>query len=305
MGNKTYKFTTTLSNKNTIDSGNMNVPIPVHRGEWVSGTDYNVADIVTFSGGSFWCYVDIPNSTESPILDSEHWHLIAEVGDAGENGATFTPAVSADGVISWTNDKELPNPEPVNIKGGKGDTGGNGATFTPSVSSAGVISWTNDKGLSNPSPVNIKGPKGDTGEAGKFNHTNSHVLCNIIYINNTTTCKCYFSLCIDSSEFMNPPGTSEWFEDLISKYTSLYIGTDNTTILSLPASGYVFDSSNTDNTQIIYAIDFSLYDTSLSSLTFKSVNLRTKNEFSYIVGVESIAETFNSSSFGVQIDYCS
>lgn len=32
-------------------------------------------------------------------------------------GATYTPAVSEDGVISWTNDQELPNPDPVNIKG--------------------------------------------------------------------------------------------------------------------------------------------------------------------------------------------
>lgn len=35
----------------------------------------------------------------------------------GENGATFTPSVSEDGVISWENDKGLPNPDPVNIKG--------------------------------------------------------------------------------------------------------------------------------------------------------------------------------------------
>lgn len=33
----------------------------------------------------------------------------------GENGATFIPSVSANGVISWTNDKNLPNPTPVNI----------------------------------------------------------------------------------------------------------------------------------------------------------------------------------------------
>lgn len=32
-------------------------------------------------------------------------------------GATYTPAVSEEGVISWTNDQELPNPDPVNIKG--------------------------------------------------------------------------------------------------------------------------------------------------------------------------------------------
>lgn len=36
-----------------------------------------------------------------------------------------------------------------------------GATFTPSVSSEGVLSWTNDKGKPNPTSVNIKGPKGD------------------------------------------------------------------------------------------------------------------------------------------------
>lgn len=45
------------------------------------------------------------------------------IGSKGEDGATFIPSVSADGIISWTNDKELPNPEPVNIKGAKGDKG--------------------------------------------------------------------------------------------------------------------------------------------------------------------------------------
>lgn len=38
----------------------------------------------------------------------------------GENGATFIPHVSDDGVISWTNDKALPNPDPVSIKGKDG-----------------------------------------------------------------------------------------------------------------------------------------------------------------------------------------
>ena len=40
----------------------------------------------------------------------------------------------------------------------------NGATFTPSVNGSGVISWTNDKNLDNPESVNIKGPKGDKGD---------------------------------------------------------------------------------------------------------------------------------------------
>jgi hypothetical protein len=39
-------------------------------------------------------------------------------------------------------------------------------TFIPDVSEDGVISWTNDKGLKNPSPVNVKGPRGEKGEDG-------------------------------------------------------------------------------------------------------------------------------------------
>lgn len=49
------------------------------------------------------------------------------IGGRGDDGATFIPSVSADGMITWTNDKDLPNPEPVNIKGVKGDKGDAGS----------------------------------------------------------------------------------------------------------------------------------------------------------------------------------
>ena len=39
----------------------------------------------------------------------------------------------------------------------------NGATFTPNVSAGGMLSWTNDKGLTNPQSVNIKGADGEDG----------------------------------------------------------------------------------------------------------------------------------------------
>lgn len=90
----------------------------------------------------------------------------------GADGTTFYPTVSSAGVISWTNDGDKENPDPVNIKGPQGDQGPagqdgtNGATFTPTVSSAGVISWSNDKGLPNPDSVNIKGPAGQNGQNG-------------------------------------------------------------------------------------------------------------------------------------------
>lgn len=55
---------------------------------------------------------------------------------------------------------------PAGPAGPAGADGENGATFRPFVSDAGVLSWTNDKGLSNPEPVNIKGPPGESGTGG-------------------------------------------------------------------------------------------------------------------------------------------
>lgn len=52
--------------------------------------------------------------------------LTGEEGGTAVNGYTFTPYVSADGVISWTNDGGLVNPEPVNIKGHTGPAGAAG-----------------------------------------------------------------------------------------------------------------------------------------------------------------------------------
>ena len=59
--------------------------------------------------------------------EQEREATIAQIEQDAENGeydgATFLPAVSADGVISWTNDKGLANPASVNIKGADGEDG--------------------------------------------------------------------------------------------------------------------------------------------------------------------------------------
>lgn len=52
-------------------------------------------------------------------------------------------------------------------KGEKGDKGDEGSVFTPTVSADGILSWTNNGGLDNPSPVNVKGVKGDIGPDGR------------------------------------------------------------------------------------------------------------------------------------------
>ena len=80
----------------------------------------------------------------------EQWHQeLLDRADAGDfNGVTFTPSISDDGVLSWTNDGGKDNPKPLKI---------NSITFTPSVSADGVLSWTNDGNKPNPSPVKVSG----------------------------------------------------------------------------------------------------------------------------------------------------
>lgn len=58
----------------------------------------------------------------------------------------------------------------IEAQAAAGAKGEDGTTFTPSVSAAGVISWTNDGGLENPASVSIKGAagaKGDKGDRGE------------------------------------------------------------------------------------------------------------------------------------------
>ena len=45
---------------------------------------------------------------------------VGEAGPKGDTGTTFTPSVSPEGILSWTNNGSLENPTPINIKG---DTG--------------------------------------------------------------------------------------------------------------------------------------------------------------------------------------
>ena len=55
--------------------------------------------------------------------------------------------------------------------GSKGSTGSNGATFTPNIDDEGNLSWSNDKNLPNPDTKNIKGEKGDTLVEKHYNTT--------------------------------------------------------------------------------------------------------------------------------------
>ena len=86
-----------------------------------------------------------------------------ETGPQGPAGADGAPgkdgAKGADGLPGKDGADGAP--------GKDGTNGRDGVTFTPAMSAAGDLSWTNDGGKANPATVNIKGPKGDQGEKGE------------------------------------------------------------------------------------------------------------------------------------------
>jgi hypothetical protein len=86
-----------------------------------------------------------------------------ETGPQGPAGADGAPgkdgAKGADGLPGKDGADGAP--------GKDGTNGRDGVTFTPSMSDDGDLSWTNDGGKANPATVNIKGPKGDQGERGE------------------------------------------------------------------------------------------------------------------------------------------
>lgn len=90
-------------------------------------------------------YTDIIEQWQAKVLSSLNEvntvkDDLVKMRDSGElNGATFTPSASADGVLSWTNDRGMENPPAVNIRGTPGVSptvkvdevqGGHKVTFT-------------------------------------------------------------------------------------------------------------------------------------------------------------------------------
>lgn len=77
------------------------------------------------------------------------------------SGATFVPHISDERVLTWTNDKDLPNPEPVELtKGLKGDTGDTGPQGPKGET--GAVGPKGETGATGP-----QGEKGDPGVDGK------------------------------------------------------------------------------------------------------------------------------------------
>ena len=72
-------------------------------------------------------------SVDSEVESSDEFTALQAAISRAESltdGTTFTPTVSEDGVLSWTNDGGKANPESVNVKGPQGPQGPKGDAFT-------------------------------------------------------------------------------------------------------------------------------------------------------------------------------
>ena len=115
----------------------------VPRGDYSASTTYYALDIVGYNGGSYLAMQQVTGVT--PSNDGVNWMQLSGPGlpgADGTDGVTFTPSVSEAGVISWTNDGEEENPDPVDIMGPPGAAAGfgtvtatadNTSSETPSV----------------------------------------------------------------------------------------------------------------------------------------------------------------------------
>ena len=67
------------------------------------------------------------------VVDEEGYNARFSIEDVqyvpGPQGPYFIPEVSEEGIISWTNNGGLPNPEPRSIMGPKGDKGDDGQVY--------------------------------------------------------------------------------------------------------------------------------------------------------------------------------
>ena len=120
---------------------------------------------------------DLHTHSNKAVLDGITAEKVATwdngtAGADGEDGATFTPSVSSDGTLSWSNDKGLANPASVKIKGEAGAAGAKGDKGDPftydDFTAAQLAALKGEKGdKGETGEQGVKGDKGEQGEQGQ------------------------------------------------------------------------------------------------------------------------------------------
>ena len=106
--------------------------LPLIKGDWSSGTKYEMLDVVVYNGSSYIAKTESFISTTNPSADTTNWQLLASKGSNGGDG----------------------------VKGPKGDKGDQGAT--------GPTGAQGPQGPTGPTgPAGERGPQGPAGADGK------------------------------------------------------------------------------------------------------------------------------------------
>lgn len=140
------------------------------------------------SDGSSWhdsyqtgdLYFRVRNDISDSVWSDAQNIFVGPKGDQGEKGDTggiFTPSVSEDGTLSWTNNANLPNPDPIVIRGTDGFMS-EAVVFSASEAYpvGKIVSWTNSEGLTSCYQVITATSAGETPEtaSSKFRLIASH-----------------------------------------------------------------------------------------------------------------------------------
>lgn len=136
-----------------------------------------VPDMAPLPGADLTNYYTIPETDAAIKAAVDAVELLpGPQGAPGDSGATFTPSVSLSGDLSWTNDKGLPNPPTVNIKGPAGDPGSGGGGsdlsnyYTKSETDSAIKTAVENVELL-PGPQGPEGPQGPQGNPGATGYT--------------------------------------------------------------------------------------------------------------------------------------
>ena len=166
---------TELTNKVDAAIANMESTASAKTAEMVETVDSKTAEMTSKVDTAIADMTATATATNEDLLATKQDLLDAR--DSGEfNGATFTPSVSDDGDLSWSNDKGLANPEPVNIKGNPGDNGVSPTISVTTISGGHRITITDKEGIKT---IDVMDGKTDVTEAA------IELLNNFVFIGDT------------------------------------------------------------------------------------------------------------------------
>ena len=133
---------------------------PVLLGAYSEATEYKFLNGVSYNG-SYYFYINETASTGNLPTDTEYWAIAAQKGDKGDLGASIATAAFVDDDMVFTLNDDTTVTLVGAKTALKGDKGDMGTIYTPELSAEGVLSFTNDGELDNPTPVDLTGPQGN------------------------------------------------------------------------------------------------------------------------------------------------